>query len=52
MVKSSGKVIGTAKATSKGNFTVKIAKQKQGKTCISKDKAKNVSVSKKVTVKK
>ncbi|MED3689573.1 S8 family serine peptidase [Peribacillus butanolivorans] len=53
-VKASKKVIGSAKATSKGKFTVKIAKQKAGKNLYiyAKDKAKNVSASRKVTVKK
>ncbi|MFE4238740.1 S8 family serine peptidase [Peribacillus butanolivorans] len=53
-VKASKKVIGTAKATSKGTFSIKIPKQKAGKNLYiyAKDKAKNVSASKKVTVKK
>ncbi|QNU03860.1 S8 family serine peptidase [Peribacillus butanolivorans] len=53
-VKASKKVIGSAKATSKGTYSVKIPKQKAGKNLYiyAKDKAKNVSASKKVTVKK
>ncbi|MFD6441420.1 S8 family serine peptidase [Peribacillus sp. NPDC060186] len=53
-IRASKKVIGSAKATSKGKFTVKIAKQKAGKNLYihAKDKAKNVSASRKVTVKK
>ncbi|MGG0283558.1 S8 family serine peptidase [Peribacillus butanolivorans] len=53
-VKASKKVIGSAKATSKGTFSIKIPKQKAGKNLYiyAKDKAKNVSASKKVTVKK
>ncbi|MEK4537584.1 S8 family serine peptidase [Peribacillus sp. FSL K6-1552] len=53
-VKASKKVIGSAKATSKGTFSIKISKQKAGKNLYiyAKDKAKNVSPSKKVTVKK
>ncbi|MFJ7847241.1 S8 family serine peptidase [Peribacillus sp. NPDC097206] len=53
-IKTSGKVIGSAKATNKGNFTVKIAKQSAGKIVYvyAKDEAKNVSKSRKVTVKK
>ncbi|WP_446728185.1 Ig-like domain-containing protein [Peribacillus sp. TH14] len=53
-VKASKKVIGSAKATSKGTFSVKIPKQKAGKNLYiyAKDKAKNVSESRRVTVKK
>ncbi|MFJ7681443.1 S8 family serine peptidase [Peribacillus butanolivorans] len=53
-VKASKKVIGSAKATSKGTFSIKIPKQKAGKNLYiyAKDKAKNVSASRKVTVKK
>ncbi|MFE4350577.1 S8 family serine peptidase [Peribacillus butanolivorans] len=53
-VKASKIVIGSAKATSKGTFSIKIPKQKAGKNLYiyAKDKAKNVSASKKVTVKK
>ncbi|MFU2013739.1 S8 family serine peptidase [Peribacillus butanolivorans] len=53
-VKASKKVIGSAKATSKGTYSVKIPKQKAGKNLYiyAKDKAKNVSASRKVTVKK
>lgn len=53
-IKASGKVIGSATATNKGTFSVKIPKQKAGKNLYTyaKDKAKNVSESRKVTVKK
>ncbi|MBK5442725.1 S8 family peptidase [Peribacillus sp. TH24] len=53
-VKASKKVIGSAKATSKGTFSIKIPKQKAGKNLYiyAKDKVKNVSASRKVTVKK
>lgn len=53
-IKASGKVIGSATATTKGTFSVKIPKQKAGKNLYTyaKDKAKNVSESRKVTVKK
>lgn len=53
-VKVSGKVIGSAKTTKKGNFTVKIPKQIVGKNVyvFAKDEAKNASKSRKVTVKK
>ncbi|MGW6383136.1 S8 family serine peptidase [Peribacillus butanolivorans] len=53
-VKASKKVIGSAKATSKGTFSINIPKQKAGNNLYiyAKDKAKNVSASKKVTVKK
>ncbi|MDQ0882988.1 S8 family serine peptidase [Peribacillus sp. V2I11] len=53
-IKASGKVIGSATATTKGTFSVKIPKQKAGKNLytFAKDKAKNVSESRKVTVKK
>ncbi|MFB7641233.1 S8 family serine peptidase [Peribacillus butanolivorans] len=53
-VKASKKVIGSAKATSKGTFSINIPKQKAGKNLYiyAKDKAKNVSASRKVTVKK
>ncbi|KQU17131.1 hypothetical protein ASG65_09520 [Bacillus sp. Leaf13] len=53
-VKASKKVIGSAKATSKGTFSIKISKQKAGKNLYiyAKDKAKNASASRKVTVKK
>lgn len=53
-VKAKSKTIGTAKANSKGSFTVKIKSQKV-KTVLSvtaKDKAGNVSNARKVTVKK
>ncbi|MFS0765106.1 S8 family serine peptidase [Peribacillus phoenicis] len=53
-VKASKKVIGSATATTKGTFTVRIPKQKEGRNLYiyAKDKAKNVSESRKVTVKK
>ncbi|MFJ7747967.1 S8 family serine peptidase [Peribacillus sp. NPDC097295] len=53
-VKASNKVIGSAKASKKGIFTVKIPKQSVGKILYvyAKDVAKNTSKSKKVTVKK
>ena len=53
-VKASGKVIGSAKTSKNGNFTVKIPKQSAGKVVYvyAKDKAKNTSKSKKITVKK
>ncbi|MFE4704815.1 S8 family serine peptidase [Peribacillus simplex] len=53
-IKASGKVIGSATATAKGTFSVKIPKQKAGQNLYTyaKDKAKNVSESRKVTVKK
>ncbi|MBT2646896.1 S8 family serine peptidase [Bacillus sp. ISL-34] len=53
-IKASGKVIGSAKATAKGTFSVKIPKQKAGKNLYTyaKDKAKNISESRRVTVKK
>ncbi|MDM5223045.1 Ig-like domain-containing protein [Peribacillus sp. NJ11] len=51
-VKSGSKVIGSAKATSKGTFSVKIAVQKAGTklTITAKDSAGNVSSSASVTV--
>ncbi|WP_066065358.1 S8 family serine peptidase [Neobacillus soli] len=54
VVKVGSKVIGTATADKKGNFSAKIAKQKAGKTLsvTAADKAGNVSAAKKVTVKK
>lgn len=53
-VKSGNKIIAKAVADKKGNYTIKIPKQKSGKKLIitSKDKAGNVSKAKKVTVKK
>ncbi|WHY55238.1 S8 family serine peptidase [Peribacillus simplex] len=53
-IKASKKVIGSATATSKGTFSVKIPKQKAGQNLYTyaKDKAKNVSESRKTTVKK
>jgi hypothetical protein len=53
-IKASKKVIGSATATTKGTFSVRIPKQKAGKNLYihAKDKAKNVSESRKVTVKK
>ncbi|MET1179961.1 S8 family serine peptidase [Peribacillus simplex] len=53
-IKASKKVIGSATATAKGTFSVKIPKQKAGQNLYTyaKDKAKNVSESRKVTVKK
>ncbi|MGM9955799.1 MAG: Ig-like domain-containing protein, partial [Peribacillus sp.] len=53
-VKASGKVIGSAKASNKDSFTVKIPKQSAGKIVYvyAKDEAKNASKSRKVTVKK
>ncbi|MGW6662141.1 S8 family serine peptidase [Peribacillus sp. NPDC055009] len=53
-IKASGKVIGSATATTKGTFSVRIPKQKAGKNLYiyAKDKAKNVSESRKVTVKR
>ncbi|MGE7905330.1 S8 family serine peptidase [Peribacillus sp. NPDC094092] len=53
-IKASKKVIGSATATAKGTFSVKIPKQKAGQNLYihAKDKAKNVSESRKVTVKK
>lgn len=53
-IRASKKVIGSATATTKGTFSVRIPKQKAGKNLYihAKDKAKNVSESRKVTVKK
>ncbi|PJN89253.1 S8 family peptidase [Bacillus sp. mrc49] len=53
-IKVSGKVIGSATATNKGTFSVRIPKQKAGKNLYvsAKDKARNVSEARKVTVKK
>ncbi|MGE7759108.1 S8 family serine peptidase [Peribacillus sp. NPDC097895] len=53
-IKQSGKVIGSAAATTKATFSVRIPKQKAGKNLYiyAKDKAKNVSEARKVTVKK
>ncbi|CAH0211345.1 S8 family serine peptidase [Peribacillus sp. Bi134] len=53
-IKASKKVIGSATATTKGTFSVRIPKQKAGQNLYTyaKDKAKNVSESRKVTVKK
>ncbi|CAH0135139.1 Thermophilic serine proteinase [Peribacillus sp. Bi96] len=53
-IKQSGKVIGSATATTKGTYSVRIPKQKAGKNLYiyAKDKAKNVSEARKVTVKK
>ncbi|MCK1981926.1 MULTISPECIES: S8 family serine peptidase [Peribacillus] len=53
-IKASKKVIGSATATTKGTFSVRIPKQKEGRNLYihAKDKAKNVSESRKVTVKK
>ncbi|AOH55881.1 hypothetical protein ABE28_016080 [Peribacillus muralis] len=53
-IKVSGKEIGSATATNKGTFSVRIPKQKAGKNLYvtAKDKAKNVSEARKVTVKK
>lgn len=53
-VKSGSKIIAKAVADKKGNYTIKIPKQKSGKTLTitSKDQAGNVSKAKKVTVKK
>lgn len=53
-VKVGNKVIGQATANNKGNFTVKISKQKVGSalSITVKDKAGNISKVKKVTVKK
>ncbi|WP_285765489.1 S8 family serine peptidase [Peribacillus sp. SI8-4] len=53
-IRASGKQIGSATATNKGTFSVRIPKQKAGKNLYvtAKDKAKNVSEARKVTVKK
>ncbi|MCM3090650.1 MULTISPECIES: Ig-like domain-containing protein [unclassified Cytobacillus] len=53
-VKAGSKVIGSAKAAKSGSFSVKIAKQKTGKTLYvyAKDKAGNTGKSAKITVKK
>ncbi|MGE7601094.1 S8 family serine peptidase [Peribacillus sp. NPDC097675] len=53
-IQASNKVIGSAKANSKGMFTVKIPKQSVGKILYvyAKDVAKNTSKSRKLTVKK
>lgn len=53
-VKAGTKVIGSAKAVKSGSFSVKIAKQKTGKTLYvyAKDKAGNTGKSAKITVKK
>ncbi|CAH0136040.1 hypothetical protein SRABI96_00359 [Peribacillus sp. Bi96] len=52
-VKLSGKFIGATKASRKGNFTVKISKQKAGKNLYNfEDKAEKCECLKKVIVKK
>ncbi|PAE25776.1 Ig-like domain-containing protein [Bacillus sp. 7894-2] len=53
-VKAESKVIGSAKASKSGSFSVKISKQKAGKTLYvyAKDKAGNTGKSAKITVKK
>lgn len=53
-VRAKGRTIGKSKATSKGNFSVKIKRQKAGTVVYvaAKDKAGNTSKARKITVKK